>query len=47
MTRFRTLALMTLASVALSACMGEGIDADSTDGLITITHTTKGTLYWE
>ncbi len=48
MTRMRTISLLTVALVALSACsIGENLDADSPDGIFTITHTTKGTLYWE
>ena len=48
MTRARLIALLTIATVGLSACgVSEGIDADSKDGMVLITHTTKGTLYWE
>lgn len=48
MTRIRSLALLAAAAFTLTACgMSEGIDADSTAGIYQITHTTKGTLYWE
>ena len=45
---FRTLSLIAIAALTLSACgMSEGIDADSDEGVFTITHTTKGTVYWQ
>ncbi|MCF2870559.1 hypothetical protein L0664_05735 [Octadecabacter sp. G9-8] len=48
MTRIRNFALIAFATVGLTACgMSEGIDADSDDGVFTITHTTKGTVYWQ
>lgn len=48
MTRIRTFSLLTVALLGLSACgMSEAIDADSSEGIFLITHTTKGTLYWE
>jgi len=48
MTRLRTFALLSITTVALTACgMSEGIDADSADGVFAITHTTKGTVYWQ
>ena len=46
MTHIRTLSLIAIAALTLSACgMSEGIDADSDEGVFTITHTTKGTVY--
>ena len=47
MTKLRTIAFMTVAALSLSACMSEGVDADSNSGLVQITHTTKGSLYWQ
>jgi len=47
MTRIRTLSFILIAFTGLSACMSEGIDADSDEGIYTITHTTKGTVYWQ
>lgn len=47
MTRIRTASLMMIALVGLSACMSEGIDSDSSEGIIMITHTTAGSVYWE
>jgi len=47
MTHIRKIAILTVALVSLSGCLSEGIDQDSTEGVYTITHTTKGTLYWE
>jgi hypothetical protein len=49
MTRLRTLSLLSIALVGLTACgMAEGaMDSDSDEGVFLITHTTKGTLYWE
>ncbi len=47
MKRLRTFALLTLAATSLSACLSEGIDQDSTDGIMVITHTTRGTVYWQ
>ena len=48
MTRIRTLSLIALATLTLSACgMGESMDADSDEGVFAITHTTKGTVYWQ
>ncbi|MDC1380234.1 hypothetical protein N8388_06240 [Octadecabacter sp.] len=48
MTRIRTLSLIAIAALTLSACgMLEGIDADADEGVFTITHTTKGTVYWQ
>lgn len=46
MTRLRLIALLSVATLTLSACMSEN-DTDSREGLVSITHTTKGTLYWE
>jgi len=45
MISLRLFALMSIT--ALSACSMEGVDGDSGDGLIQITHTERGTLYWE
>ena len=49
MTRLRTFSLLSIALVGLTACgVGEAsMDSDSDEGVFTITHTTKGTLYWE
>lgn len=47
MNRLRLIALMSIAVVGLSACMSEGVDGDSDDGVFQITHTTKGTVYWQ
>ena len=49
MTRLRTFSLLSIALVGLSACgMSEmNMDSDSDEGIFLITHTTKGTLYWE
>ena len=48
MTRLRSFALLSATAFALTACgMSESIDSDSPDGIFTITHTTKGSLYWE
>lgn len=47
MSRFIKFAFLAVTVASLSACMSEGIDRDSDDGIFTITHTTKGTLYWE
>ncbi|MEL6959332.1 MAG: hypothetical protein AAGL89_10320 [Pseudomonadota bacterium] len=48
MKRFMLLAALLTGTVSLSACaMGEGIDRDATGDYITITHTQRGTLYWE
>jgi ABC-type glycerol-3-phosphate transport system substrate-binding protein len=48
MTHIRTLSLIAIAALTLSACgMSEGIDADSDEDVFTITHTTKGTVYWQ
>lgn len=48
MTRIRTISLLAVALVGLSACgMSESMDGDSDQGVFQITHTTKGTLYWE
>lgn len=47
MTRLRTIALMSVAVFGLSACLSEGIDSDSKEGIIMITHTGPGTLYWQ
>ncbi|SLN17026.1 hypothetical protein [Pseudooctadecabacter jejudonensis] len=41
----RALTLMTACLVTLAACSGS--NGDSTEGIITITHTERGTLYWE
>jgi len=45
----QTPALLSIALVGLTACgVGEAsMDSDSDEGVFTITHTTKGTLYWE
>ena len=47
MTRLRSVDLMTIAAMSLSACLSEGIDQDSNEGIVQITHTTKGTVYWQ
>ena len=47
MTRIRTMTILAITVMSLTACMSEGIDNDSDEGIFTITHTTKGTLYWE
>lgn len=47
MTHTLKFALLTAALVSLSACMSEGIDNDSDEGVFTITHTTRGTVYWQ
>lgn len=48
MAHIRKISLLTVALVGLSACMSErSMDRDSGGEYVTITHTTKGTLYWE
>ena len=47
MTRLRTAVLFMIASVGLTDCIGEGIEGDSNQDIVQITHTTKGSLYWE
>lgn len=47
MTRIAKFTALALTVVSLSACMSESIDADSTEGIITITHTGMGTVYWQ
>lgn len=47
MKRFTLAALISVAVASLSACMSEGIDGDSNEGLVQITHTTKGSVYWQ
>lgn len=49
MTRICSFSLLTVALVALSACGSSeaSMDSDSSAGISMITHTTKGTLYWE
>ncbi len=39
------ISLLTVALVSLGACMSGGSNSNS--DTFTITHTTKGTLYWE
>ena len=47
MSRLCLATILLVTTLPLSACMSEGADRDSDDGYITITHTTRGTLYWE
>ena len=48
MSRILILALALPSTAGLTACtLGENVDGDSADGYITITHTQRGTLYWE
>jgi hypothetical protein len=47
MTGLRTAVLFMIASVGLTDCMSEGIDGDSNQDIVQITHTTKASLYWE
>lgn len=48
MSRLFILVLALGSAAGLSACsVGETIDGDSAQGYVTITHTQRGTLYWE
>ena len=44
MTKLRNFSLLSIALIGLTAC---GMASDSGDEVFLITHTTKGTLYWE
>ncbi|WP_375282244.1 hypothetical protein [Pseudooctadecabacter sp.] len=45
MTTLRLLALVSIT--ALSACSMNALDGDSDEGVILITHTGPGTVYWQ
>lgn len=47
MTRLKAFAFLSIAALSLSACMSEGIDADSSEGVFMIYHNGPGTVYWQ